>query len=49
MNALAKDFEPISDMRSSAAYRRQVSANLLYRFFLAHGNKEPMGLYRYGR
>ena len=34
MQALAQDFQPLSDMRSSAAYRQQCAANLLYRFYL---------------
>ena len=34
MAALESEFEPISDMRASAAYRRAVLANLLRRFFL---------------
>jgi len=33
-SALDSDFEPISDMRASAAYRRQVLRNLLRRFWL---------------
>ncbi len=32
--ALAKDFQPISDMRASAAYRLTSAQNLLQRFFL---------------
>jgi xanthine dehydrogenase small subunit len=32
--ALESEFEPITDMRASAAYRRIVLANLLRRFFL---------------
>jgi xanthine dehydrogenase small subunit len=32
--ALAEDFTPISDMRASAAYRRQVAANLIERFHI---------------
>jgi xanthine dehydrogenase small subunit len=31
--ALANDFQPISDMRASAAYRRRVAGALLERFF----------------
>jgi xanthine dehydrogenase small subunit len=31
-NTLAKDFQPISDFRASAAYRRQVTQNLLQDF-----------------
>jgi xanthine dehydrogenase small subunit len=32
--ALAQDFTPLSDMRASAAYRRQVAQNLLLRFLM---------------
>lgn len=32
--ALATDYQPISDMRASAAYRGQVARNLLIRFYL---------------
>jgi xanthine dehydrogenase small subunit len=32
--ALESEFDPITDMRASAAYRRAVLANLLRRFFL---------------
>ena len=31
-HTLAKDFQPISDFRASAAYRRQVTQNLLQNF-----------------
>jgi xanthine dehydrogenase small subunit len=34
MAALRKDFEPISDMRASAAYRQRAAGNLLRRFYL---------------
>lgn len=34
MAALAQDFSPLSDVRASASYRRQVAANLLRRAFL---------------
>jgi xanthine dehydrogenase small subunit len=34
MAALDFDFEPITDMRASRAYRKLVAQNLLYRFFL---------------
>ena len=34
MNALSKDFSPLTDMRASADYRQQTAANLLYRFYL---------------
>jgi xanthine dehydrogenase small subunit len=34
MTILAAEFQPISDMRASAAYRSKVVGNLLLRFFL---------------
>ncbi len=37
MDALAQDFQPISDMRASSGYRLQVAGNLLRRFYLEHG------------
>ena len=41
--ALAGDFEPIDDMRASAAYRRRVAAALLERFFCAQARgSEPI-------
>ena len=40
--ALAKDFEPISDMRASAAYRLEVSRNLLRRFWLETRPDNPL-------
>jgi xanthine dehydrogenase small subunit len=49
MQALADDFAPISDMRASADYRREVCANLLYRFFLEQSETGQSGIYRYGR
>jgi xanthine dehydrogenase small subunit len=49
MTTLSEDFAPISDMRASAEYRREVCANLLYRFFVQHGNDEESRVYRYGR
>lgn len=42
--ALARDFEPISDHRGSAAYRRTVAANLLRRFWL-EGRGAPVRLH----
>jgi xanthine dehydrogenase small subunit len=32
--ALARDYQPISDMRASAAYRQKVAGNLLRKFFI---------------
>jgi xanthine dehydrogenase small subunit len=37
MTALADDYQPLSDMRASADYRKQTAVNLLYRFFLETG------------
>src|SRR5437867_3599276 len=34
MAALDKDYAPINDMRASAAYRKLIAKNLLYKFFL---------------
>jgi len=34
MAALADDFTPLTDMRATAAYRKSVARNLLYRFWL---------------
>jgi xanthine dehydrogenase small subunit len=47
--ALDDDFEPISDMRASADYRRKVCANLLMRFFMDTQTDDAQGVYRYGR
>jgi xanthine dehydrogenase small subunit len=49
MTKLSADFAPITDMRASAEYRREVCANLLYRFFVQHSNDEESRVYRYGR
>ena len=38
--ALAKDFQPISDMRASAAYRLKSAQNLLRRFYLENAGAE---------
>ena len=48
--ALATDFQPISDMRASAAYRVQVSGNLLRRFWLeTTAGNATTDVYNYGR
>ena len=39
---LAEDFTPLSDMRASADYRRQVAANLLQRFWLETRRTDPL-------
>ncbi len=49
MAALERDFTPLSDMRSSAAYRRQICANLLYRFYLETRGVPGGTVYGYGR
>jgi len=35
MNALDRDYTPLTDMRASMAYRRSVTKNLLFRLFVA--------------
>jgi xanthine dehydrogenase small subunit len=48
MAALDEDFEPISDMRASAAYRRTIARNLLKRFFM-ETQGVASSVYRNGR
>ena len=40
--ALARDFEPITDLRASSGYRMQVAGNLLLRFFLETHPSAPL-------
>ena len=40
--ALAKDYQPLSDMRASADYRLQVAQNLLQRFWLETRSTAPL-------
>jgi xanthine dehydrogenase small subunit len=50
MESLTEDFEPISDMRSTANYRLTVCQNLLYRFWLDSGDQNvATDVYNYGR
>jgi xanthine dehydrogenase small subunit len=49
IKALEKDFTPLSDMRSTAAYRRRICGNLLYRFYLDTTDARDERLYSYGR
>lgn len=49
MLSLDEDFSPISDMRSSAEYRRQVCKNLLKRFYLETSASAITRVYSYGR
>ncbi|MCZ6894800.1 MAG: xanthine dehydrogenase small subunit [Gammaproteobacteria bacterium] len=49
IKALGEEFTPITDMRSTADYRRRVCGNLLKRFYLdSSGNAQPR-VYDYGR
>ena len=48
MTELDKDYSPLSDMRASAAYRRLVTRNLLYKFFLeTNGTHVQTGVFEY--
>ena len=49
MAAFADDFEPITDMRASAAYRLQAGRNLLRRLYLETRGELTESVYRYGR
>ena len=42
MAALAEDFQPLTDMRASAAYRSKVAQNLLRRFWLETRAADPL-------
>ncbi len=48
MEAVLQDFEPISDMRASAAYRREISRNLIKRLQLDVSGVTT-SVYHYGR
>ncbi len=45
MEMLEQDFQPLSDMRASAAYRSQVSTNLLYRFYLQTSSNTALNVF----
>jgi xanthine dehydrogenase small subunit len=49
MAAFANDFEPITDMRASAAYRLQAGQNLLRRLYLETRGELTESVYGYGR
>ena len=49
MRALREDFEPISDLRASGAYRLRVAQNLLKRLQLDVAGKPSVSLYARGR
>ena len=44
MNALAADYQPLTDMRASSAYRLKVARNLLWRFHLETREAAPLAL-----
>jgi xanthine dehydrogenase small subunit len=45
MPELRADYQPLSDMRASADYRRQVAANLLLRLYEEHSGAKPVRVY----
>jgi xanthine dehydrogenase small subunit len=45
MDALAADYQPLSDMRASSAYRLKVARNLLLRFQLETRDRAPLALF----
>jgi xanthine dehydrogenase small subunit len=49
MQALGEDFEPIDDMRASAAYRLKCAQNLVQRFHLETTRNKDYSVYAYGR
>ena len=42
VDSLAKDFQPLSDMRASETYRARSAANLLKRFYLQTRTDAPL-------
>ncbi|TKC91570.1 xanthine dehydrogenase small subunit [Trinickia terrae] len=44
MDALASDYQPLTDMRASSAYRMKVARNLLWRFHLETREDAPLAL-----
>jgi xanthine dehydrogenase small subunit len=44
MNALVADYQPLTDMRASSAYRLKVARNLLWRFHLETRQEAPLAL-----
>jgi xanthine dehydrogenase small subunit len=41
IGALSLDFQPLTDMRASSAYRLRAAGNLLQRFYLEHASNPP--------
>ncbi len=44
MEALAADYQPLTDMRATSAYRLKVARNLLWRFHLETRDADPLAL-----
>ncbi|WP_116135638.1 xanthine dehydrogenase small subunit [Trinickia diaoshuihuensis] len=44
MQALASDYQPLTDLRASSRYRAAVAANLLWRFWLETRDEAPLAL-----
>jgi xanthine dehydrogenase small subunit len=45
MNALVADYQPLTDMRASSAYRLKVARNVLWRFHLETRDHAPLALF----
>jgi xanthine dehydrogenase small subunit len=45
MEALATDYQPLTDLRASSAYRATVARNLLWRFWLETRDDAPLALF----
>jgi xanthine dehydrogenase small subunit len=45
MEALATDYQPLTDLRASGAYRATVARNLLWRFWLETRDDAPLALF----
>jgi xanthine dehydrogenase small subunit len=44
MDALASDYQPLTDMRASSAYRMKAARNVLWRFYLETRDEAPLAL-----
>ena len=44
MDAIGADYQPLTDMRASSAYRLKVARNLLWRFYLETRDADPLAL-----
>ena len=47
VEALSEDYQPLTDMRASNAYRRRVAGNLLKRFYLETTGAEAANIWEY--